>query len=654
MATQCRDSSRWRGPMIRSVIVLLSVAGYPFAFLSLHPRVGDTAFAIGFVPPLIAASLLGMRAGLAVTLAVAAIDVADARSLGLVSTHRPEAAVISFGAKAALVVAVGFLRRLWLRLQAANRALDREVQLRQQVADELKRGVDLYHTLVQSLGEGVAMFDGHDRFMFANAAAERVFCAAPGSLVGRCLLELLDSEGATALKQAATRRSTGPVAYELKTREEGPNSRLLLVTETAVDMPANAEQAVLRVIHDMTERQRLQAEQRQLSEHMQRAHAVQSLAVLAGGVAHDFNNLLTGVLGNAELALLQTRRPDLDDVRHCLMEIQEFAQEAADLSRQMLAYAGKSPVATEAVDVGEVASEALRLVQTTAAARAQIVQEHAADLPPVQGDRMQLRRVLVNLIMNAVEALGERKKTIRISTATRFVAADELPGLAGDPESAPGEYVIVSVRDAGCGMSAELKARIFEPFFSTKVAGRGMGLAATLGIVRAHGGRMSVESSPGEGSTFRVFLPASHEPVSRHSRPSQPSVPIRGTGTILVIDDERAVRSTAARMLGEFGYRAIVAESGQDGLRTLTQEASSVRLVMLDLTMPAMDGKDTLEQLRRANIGVPVLLMSGYQQQEVAGLLGRPGVVGFLQKPIQMEELGRALRGAFCAVPSAP
>jgi CheY-like chemotaxis protein len=164
---------------------------------------------------------------------------------------------------------------------------------------------------------------------------------------------------------------------------------------------------------------------------------------------------------------------------------------------------------------------------------------------------------------------------------------------------------------------------------------------------------MSVESSPGEGSTFRVFLPASHEPVSRRSRPSQPSVPIRGTGTILVIDDERAVRSTAARMLGEFGYRAIVAESGQDGLHTLAQEASPVRLVMLDLTMPAMDGKDTLEQLRRANISVPVLLMSGYQQQEVVGLLGQPNVVGFLQKPIQMEELGRALRGAFCAVPSA-
>jgi PAS domain S-box-containing protein len=635
--------TRWYDAVFRGAMVLALLAGYAALFLILHPLVGDVAFTVGFIPTVMAAALFGIPAGVGTAVMVTAVDVAIALHLNVESPQGPVSAVMSLGAKLVLVGAVGVLRRLWVRLREANRALDQEVQLRRQVAAELNHSSQLHHTLVQSLGEGVGVFDAEDRFVFANAAAERLFSVELGQLVGQTLLNLADASDAPVLQRASAERVSGPVTYELKTSR----GRHLLVTETAVHLPNHAEKAILRVMRDMTEHRRLEAERRALAQNMQRSQAMQSLAVLAGGVAHDFNNLLTGVLGNAELALLRSPRVGLQGVRECLTEIQEFAREATELSKQMLAYAGKGALVTETLDVCEVTGEALRLVQATVSARARLVQAHASDLPTVRGDRTQLRQVLVNLVMNAVESLGEERTTVHVSTTTRYVESQELAGLHGSPGIAAGEYVVLSVRDSGCGMSPATQDRVFEPFFSTKVTGRGMGLAATLGMVCAHGGAIGVESTPGAGSTFRIFLPANREPASRRSVPPSVPEPCRGSGTILVIDDERAVRSTTSRILGELGYRAVVAETGLEGLSALASESPAVRLVMLDLTMAGMDGRDTLVQLRKANGGVPVLLMSGFPRGEVASLLNEPGVVGFLQKPIQLDDLCRTLRRVF-------
>jgi CheY-like chemotaxis protein len=298
------------------------------------------------------------------------------------------------------------------------------------------------------------------------------------------------------------------------------------------------------------------------------------------------------------------------------------------------------------LDVSAVVSEALRLLQTTVAARATLEQIHRSESPRIRGDRTQLRQVVVNLVMNALDALGGRRGTIVVSTEVKSLSAHDLQASNRASAPPPGQYAVLTVRDDGEGMSQPTLSRIFEPFFSTKGAGRGMGLAATLGIVRAHGGELSVTSTPGQGSCFAVMLPAEHEPVSTRGRPGVESVPVRGHGKVLVIDDERAIRTTASSMLRELGYDAIAVEDAIEGSRYLKSEGEAIRLAILDLTMPTVGGRDALLALRQAGVPVPVLLTSGYHEGEVANLLREPEVMGFLQKPLQMASLERALRRA--------
>ena len=373
---------------------------------------------------------------------------------------------------------------------------------------------------------------------------------------------------------------------------------------------------------------------------------MQSLGVLAGGVAHDFNNLLTGVLGHAELALLRLGRVSPAELRHSLGEIRDFAREAAALAKQMLAYAGKGTLVTEALNVADIAAEALRLVHSTVAARAFLEQKVSTTLPTVRGDRTQLRQVIVNLVMNAVESLGERRGTVRLNIDTQHLGPEQLGGLWKPDRPQAGQHVVLTVSDNGQGMSEETIAHIFEPYFSTKVAGRGMGLAATQGIVRAHGGSIGVESTVDVGSTFRVLLPLETESPSVAVSLFADEKPARGQGVILLIDDEWVVRSTASQMLEELGYQVLLASAGREGLEQLAVLSDTVRLVLLDLTMPDMDGRDTLIEMRRAGRAVPVLLISGYHHFEVAPLLREPGVVGFLQKPLQFDKLARTVRDA--------
>jgi PAS domain S-box-containing protein len=559
----------------------------------------------------------------------------------------------SLGAYLVLVFGIGALRRLFVRvakansdLADANRAFADEARLRSQMAAELQANSTLYSTLLNSMVEGVGLFDIEDRFVFANAAAERLFSVARGQLVGRSLRDLVVPEERQALTGPLRERSQDCIAYKLVTRCGEAETRHLLVTETLLDVSAAVTTPIMRVMHDVTVRERLEREQRELAVRMQRAQAVQSLGVLAGGVAHDFNNLLTGVLGHAELALLRLGQASAQDTRHSLCEIRDFACEAAALAKQMLAYAGKGTLVTEVLNLGDVAAEALRLVHSTVAARAVLEREITAQLPNVQGDRTQLRQVIVNLVVNAVESLGERRGVIRLNIASQYVEPDQLGGFWKPEQPKAGQYLVLAVSDDGEGMSKDTLSHIFEPFFSTKVAGRGMGLAATQGIVEAHRGSIGVESAPGVGSTFRVLLPLESASANQLDGRVVTPKPARGDGVILLIDDERVVRTTAALMLEELGYQVLVASAAREGLQRLALESANIRLVLLDLTMPDMDGRDTLVEMRRAGHAVPVLFISGYHHRDVAPLLREAGVVGFLQKPIRLDQLSRCVRDA--------
>lgn len=643
---------RWTHPATRGGFVALLFLGYPWAVVTLQRIVPGPAMMVGVVPVAATAALLGTRAGLIAAAVAVCIDNLIARSLEVIALDLlPWASLLSAGAYLVLVFSIGALRRLWLRvgrtaraLTEANRALAEEARLRSQMAAELQANATLYSSLLNSMVEGVGLFDVEDRFVFANAAAEHLFSTAPGQLVGQCLRDLVDPEGIRALSTARRGQSRDCVAYKLVTRAEGADRRYLLVTETLLEPSAAANAPVLRVMHDVTVRERLEQEQRELAGQIQRAQALHSLGLLAGGVAHDFNNLLTGVLGHADLALLRLGRASPEEIRQSLREIQDFAREAAVLAKQMLAYAGKGTQATEVLSVGDVAGEALRLMHSTVASRASLEQAVSTALPNVRGDRTQLRQVIVNLLMNAVESLGERRGTLHLTIDSQYLGPDQLGGFWRPEPPRAGNHLVLTIRDNGQGMSEDTLSRIFEPYFSTKVAGRGMGLAATLGIIRAHRGSIGVESTEGVGSTFRVLLPPATEPAGVPFGMVVPQRPVRGQGVILLIDDERAVRSAASLILEELGYQALVASTGREGLEQLAVASAAVRLVLLDLTMPEMDGRDTLVEMRRAGHAVPVLLISGYHHGEVAPLLREPGVVGFLQKPLQLDQLARSVR----------
>jgi PAS domain S-box-containing protein len=391
------------------------------------------------------------------------------------------------------------------------------------------------------------------------------------------------------------------------------------------------------------------------SRHVQK---LESIGVLAGGIAHDFNNLLHVVLGNADIAL--SRLPKRSPAREPLEEVVRATIRAADLTRQMLAYSGKGAFVVRHLDLSSEVREMATLLRTAISKQASLVWELASNLPPVNADATQVRQIVMNLITNASDALGEKEGTITLRTGviqrdqlndTRFgipVAAEEI--------EAPGEhpFVFLEVSDTGSGMTPDTLQRIFDPFFSTKFAGRGLGLAAVMGIVRTHQGLIRIRTEPGQGTKFRVLFPAVAGSTSTPEKLPPGRSDWRGSGTILVVEDEAGVREVAERILQDFGLETIAAVDGRDALEIMDQVGDSVTAVLLDMSMPRMGGQETFRRLRERRPDLPVIMMSGYTEQTVAPQFtgSGPGLTAFLQKPFLAEDLMEILREVVRVAPA--
>ena len=394
-------------------------------------------------------------------------------------------------------------------------------------------------------------------------------------------------------------------------------------------------------VRDLTERRKAEDERRKLEAQMQQAQKLESLGILAGGIAHDFNNLLTAILGHANLALMDLGPNSL--ARDSLVEIEKASGRAAELCRQMLAYAGKGRFILEPVNLSRLVEELAHLLQVSISKKVQLRRQLSGGLPAIQADPAQLRQVAMNLVINASEAIGDAEGVITITTGVVQCGEDPMcvGGLVDPPR--PGLHVYLAVADTGCGMDAETRARIFDPFFTTKFAGRGLGLAAVLGIVRSHRGTLNVESEPGRGTTFRVLFPACARNVTpAGSGGSLP--PWSGTGTVLLVDDEEPVRIVAGRMLERCGFGVIHARDGREALELFRAHAPEIACVLLDLAMPRMDGEETFRELRRIQPNVRVVLASGYSDQEIAQRFQSSGLAGLIEKPYHLEALGAKLR----------
>jgi two-component system cell cycle sensor histidine kinase/response regulator CckA len=401
----------------------------------------------------------------------------------------------------------------------------------------------------------------------------------------------------------------------------------------------------LAIVRDVTIRKRAEEERLALERQLQHSQKLESLGVLAGGIAHDFNNILTSVLGHAELALCELS--PTAPVRQNLLEIMAASRRAAALCRQMLAYSGRGQFVIESIDLRTFVEDMLGLLRSAISKKAHLNLNLETNLPLLEGDPSQLGQVIMNLVINASEAIGERSGVISISTGVRECSAEYLGKIYAHENSSPGLYLTLEVSDTGCGMDAQTRARLFEPFFTTKFTGRGLGLAAVLGIVRGHKGALELESKPGKGTTFRVLLPASEAKTEGSFRNiGAPAAGWRGEGVVLLVDDEETIRALGARMLASLGFAVLTAADGYEALEVYRAHIDETPLVLLDLTMPRMDGEETFRELHALDPSVRVVMSSGYSEQDITSRFAGQGLVGFVQKPYTLAELAEQLRAA--------
>ncbi len=382
------------------------------------------------------------------------------------------------------------------------------------------------------------------------------------------------------------------------------------------------------LIHDVSER-------RKSEEALLQAHKLESIGILAGGIAHDFNNLLTGILGSVSFA--KTILPP-DHAACPLLDIAEDScEKAAKLTTQLLAYSGKGQFVVTRFDFSALISEMLPLIATSVPKSVQLETELATGLPWIEADASQIEQIVMNLVINGGEAIGTEAGTLRVSTG--------VTDLEGGTDGKPGRYVYMEVKDSGIGMSAATQANMFDPFFTTKFTGRGLGLAAVSGILRGHKGKMELDSALGKGTTFRVLFPAVEVPTLRVEKAPPPPA-FRGTGTILVVDDEPAVRRLAQMILEQRGYSVLVAGDGREAVNLFRDNAPKIVAVLLDMTMPVMSGKEAFRLIREIRPDVPVIVSTGYSELVAIEQFGAGAAVGFIQKPYTVTRLSEKIKTA--------
>jgi signal transduction histidine kinase/CheY-like chemotaxis protein len=418
---------------------------------------------------------------------------------------------------------------------------------------------------------------------------------------------------------------------EVKVRTASGETREVLLSAELIELAG--QRCLLGISHDVTERIRAE-------EAIRLGQKMESLGVLAGGVAHDFNNLLAVMLGHNSLALRKLP-PDSPSRTHVEKAV-EAAERAAGLTRQMLAYSGRGHFEIRSVDLNQLVRQNLNLLAAALPKQVELHRRLPDGLPRVAADPSQMQQVVMNLILNAAEAIGNGKGSVLVSTAAREVTqADDLRQPTGEPLLA-GLYVELRVQDDGPGMDTATLSRVFEPFFTTKATGRGLGLAAVQGIVRGHRGGLEAESAPGVGTTFAIYLPATPDLPEQEPMPVAPAA----EGIVLVVDDEPTVLDMIASVFEDAGIPWIAATDGDAAVRLFGQRRAVIRLVLLDLSMPGLSGEDTFEALRRLNADVRIVLSSGYSEAEATRRFVGRGLAGFLQKPYRPETLVETVRRA--------
>ncbi len=528
--------------------------------------------------------------------------------------------------------------------------LQHDLRRRRAIERQLREQIELRRSIFDGAPGGVILTGFDHRFLEVNESFCRMVGYTREELHRLTFLEIthpddLELTRATARRVLAGEETQDAPMEKRYLRKDG-SAWHVSVQVGLIRGPAGNPRYYVAQITDLTARRQAEAEREKMESKLLEVQKLESLGVLAGGVAHDFNNLLTAILGHAGLARLAIDQESPSAAN--IAQIEQAAQVAAGLCRQLLAYAGRGELDPQSLDLTGLARETAELFRFSTGSHARLAFNLAADLPPVLIDPTQVRQVLLNLVQNAAEAIGRRQDgAITITTRLLDVDAAWLAQARAGQELQPGAYPAVVVADNGPGISPEARRRVFDPFFSTKGAGRGLGLAAALGIVRSHRGALRLDSEPGQGTTFTLIFPPhqSPSPAAESSlRPAAPARDWRGQGTVLIVDDEEAVRATAGQMVAFFGFTVKEASSGRQAVEMLRERGRCFDLVLLDLTMPVMDGFATFAALREVQPGQRIIVFSGYSEQDTKEGFAGKDLNGFLPKPFSADALREVLR----------
>ncbi|MEW6158717.1 MAG: PAS domain S-box protein [Verrucomicrobiota bacterium] len=526
---------------------------------------------------------------------------------------------------------------------------------RKQAEEAMRENEEKYRSIVETTHEWLWAIDLEWRLTYTNPAVEEILGYAPGELIGRNCLQLLHPEDRLDMERTfpeLKQTQRGWMGLVLRWQHKNGSFRHLESNSTPLLNQRGELIGFRGADRDITQRKLDEQKRLELERKLLDSQKLESLGVLAGGIAHEFNNMLTVILGNSSLASMQMGASS--PFREYFQNIEKTSLRAAELCKQMLAYSGRGRFMVQHLDINTLVREMTHLLQISVDRKILLRFQYGKNLLAIEADPMQVRQAIMNLVVNASEAIGEASGTIRVSTGMLRANREYLAQTYLAPELPEGDYVFVEVADTGCGMDAETQSKIFDPFFSTKFTGRGLGLAAVLGIVRGHNGALKLDSTVGQGTTFRLLFPGLHALPERPMEDAAFNTAYRGEGTILVVDDEESVRSFLAQVLEAFGFKVLLAADGREGLALFTKNASAITLTILDLTMPRMNGEETFREIRKLQPEARVLLTSGYDEREAVARFRAKGLSGFLQKPFQPLDVARILQQVLPPHPSRP
>jgi two-component system, cell cycle sensor histidine kinase and response regulator CckA len=523
------------------------------------------------------------------------------------------------------------------QVEARTHELAVETENHRLDAQALRESEARFRHLVEVMGEGLWVVDPRGLTTFVNHRMAEMLGFEPSDMVGHSLVDFMaETDIAQANLYVADHPAGHDAQHDFRFRRRDGKELWTIVTRTSVMDAEGRVVSILGVVTDITER-------RGQEQALLQSQKLESLGVLAGGIAHDFNNLLTTLLGNINLA--QLCLPEVSPAWPYLGTMERTVHRATDLTRQMLAYSGRGRFVVGPVDLNHVVEEMSHLLSVSISKKVTLRYQLHEKLPVLLAEAAQIQQVVMNLVTNASEAIGDAEGMVSIRTGTQIYGPGDLTREFPGQPLEPGTYLTLEVSDTGRGMPPEVQARMFEPFFTTKFTGRGLGLAAMQGILRGHKGGIRVYSEVGKGSTFKLILPAGAGEALPAEAPGE-TQNWTGSGTILVVDDEAGVRIVAVDLLKSMGFDVITAEDGIQALERFRESPVPIRAVLMDLTMPRLDGVETFRELRRLDPNCRVVLTSGYNEQEaIQDFLGK-GLAAFVQKPFLRMDLMLAMQQA--------